>query len=136
MADAGEVGVVLPGREALGHGLLARRVVALGEAGSCGLWRPCRMLTAQAPSSVWRPVMKSPECPPPGRLAAFYLGQLPEDELEDLGAHLEHCPHCVAATAALAGLTDPVLDGVRAQDFPTLALSPGSTECVRPVDPL
>jgi WD40 repeat protein len=46
-------------------------------------------------------------------LHAFHLGDLPETLLDELGGHLEKCPHCEAAARALDGLSDPIVAAYR-----------------------
>jgi WD40 repeat protein/tRNA A-37 threonylcarbamoyl transferase component Bud32 len=46
-------------------------------------------------------------CLTPAELAAFQLGDLPEDALDEVAAHLDVCPRCETAAQALDALTDP-----------------------------
>jgi WD40 repeat protein/tRNA A-37 threonylcarbamoyl transferase component Bud32 len=52
-------------------------------------------------------------CPTPEEWKAFSLGDLPDVVLEELGAHLENCPHCEAIARALDALSDPVAAAYR-----------------------
>src|SRR5690349_4660394 len=57
--------------------------------------------------------MSRQSCPTPEELKAFHLGDLPDAALEELGAHLETCPHCEAAARALDEMTDSWVDAYR-----------------------
>ncbi len=57
--------------------------------------------------------MTRSSCLTPEELKAFNLGDLSEEALEDLGAHLESCPRCEAAARALDTVTDPVMSAYR-----------------------
>jgi WD40 repeat protein len=54
-----------------------------------------------------------PDCPPASDLSAFMLGTLSEESLAAVARHLETCPACEAAVAALDQLSDPVIVGLR-----------------------
>jgi WD40 repeat protein/tRNA A-37 threonylcarbamoyl transferase component Bud32 len=58
--------------------------------------------------------MSPSTCPTPAELAAFQLGDLAEDALDDVAAHLETCRLCETAVAALDGLADAQLAAFRA----------------------
>jgi tetratricopeptide (TPR) repeat protein len=53
------------------------------------------------------------DCPPASELSAFVLGTLSEESLAAIASHLETCPACEAAVAALDQLSDPVIVGLR-----------------------
>src|SRR5690349_17386722 len=53
--------------------------------------------------------MPRASCPTFAELTAFLLGDLPENTLDEVAAHLEQCPCCEAAAQAREGLTDPLL---------------------------
>jgi WD40 repeat protein/tRNA A-37 threonylcarbamoyl transferase component Bud32 len=57
--------------------------------------------------------MSRQSCPTPEELKAFHLGDLPDAALEELGAHLEICPRCEAASRALDEMTDSWVDAYR-----------------------
>jgi WD40 repeat protein len=57
--------------------------------------------------------MPRTQCLTPEELAAFHLGDLPETDLLEMGAHLECCPRCEEAARALDSLSDPTLAAYR-----------------------
>ncbi len=57
--------------------------------------------------------MSDPTCPSPADLSAFVLGTLPAEALEAVARHLDGCPACEAAVAALDQVSDPVIAGLR-----------------------
>jgi anti-sigma factor RsiW len=58
--------------------------------------------------------MPSLTCIDDTTLRAYLLGDLPERLSDWVTAHLENCPRCEAAARRLDGLTDPLLDSLRA----------------------
>src|SRR5262249_12177273 len=61
-------------------------------------------------------------CPSEQELAAFNLGELPEEGSEAISQHLESCPHCEAFLDSLDGRTDPAIAALR---YPGSARAPG-----------
>ena len=57
--------------------------------------------------------MSLTDCPSPAELSALALGTLPGPAFELLVRHVEHCPRCEAALAALDGQADPLLGQLR-----------------------
>ncbi len=57
--------------------------------------------------------MARERCPTSAELTAFVQGDLPETALDDLAAHLEHCPHCEALAQTLDHATDPAQAALR-----------------------
>jgi serine/threonine protein kinase len=57
--------------------------------------------------------MPRQSCPTLEELKSFNLGDLPDDALEELGAHLENCPLCEATARALDELSDAVVEAYR-----------------------
>jgi WD40 repeat protein len=53
--------------------------------------------------------MPRTSCPTTAELMAFLLGDLPEEVLEEIAAHLEQCPRCEVVAQTLEGQTDPIL---------------------------
>ncbi len=62
--------------------------------------------------------MLNPTCPAPSQLQDFILGKLPEAAEESLVAHLEACPSCEAAVAALDDASDHVVQSLRGPKQP------------------
>ena len=57
--------------------------------------------------------MPRSKCLTYAELAAFHLGDLPEEDLAVLAEHLESCSRCQEAVQALDGSTDPTLAAYR-----------------------
>ncbi len=57
--------------------------------------------------------MPRTDCPTDAELRAFHLGDLSETALDGVAEHLESCPRCEAAAAALDHLADPALTPFR-----------------------
>src|SRR5690242_4811158 len=53
--------------------------------------------------------MPAADCPTPAELAAFQLGELPDEDLARVADHLDLCPACEEAARALDGVPDPTL---------------------------
>src|SRR5262245_55993001 len=69
------------------------------------------MLCACRPGS--ESVVSRSICLSADELIAFHLGNLPEDVLEEMAAHLERCSRCEAAAQTLDYLSDPVVAAYR-----------------------
>jgi len=52
-------------------------------------------------------------CVSPEELAAWSLGELPEDRIEEVAAHLEVCPECAAAVQGMDTTGDPFVRELR-----------------------
>ncbi|MHB1425691.1 MAG: protein kinase domain-containing protein [Gemmataceae bacterium] len=57
--------------------------------------------------------MAKSDCPTQQALAAFNLGDLPEERLEAIGRHLESCPACEAFLDSLDDRTDEAISALR-----------------------
>src|SRR5262245_9221898 len=57
--------------------------------------------------------MPHSDCPSEAELRAFSLGELPDSRLDALADHLEICPRCEAAAAALDSLADSAIASLR-----------------------
>jgi WD40 repeat protein len=72
--------------------------------------------------------MPAASCPPDADLAAFHAGELPEERLDQIAAHLDQCPDCERRLQGLERQADPVLAELRQfcgeGDTPTLAAGP------------
>ncbi|MFP3939975.1 MAG: anti-sigma factor family protein [Thermoanaerobaculia bacterium] len=51
-------------------------------------------------------------CPPPGRIHAAVLGELPADEVRDVVDHLAACPHCAEAWRLAVAFEEEAASGV------------------------
>ena len=60
-------------------------------------------------------------CPSDQQLQAFQLGDLPDEALDELAAHLEGCAQCEARAARLDAEVDPLLAAIR--DVSALAMA-------------
>src|SRR5258708_2637928 len=52
-------------------------------------------------------------CPAPAELAAFRLGKLPPERVEELAEHLERCPECLAHLEAHEPDSDGLEEALR-----------------------
>jgi uncharacterized protein (TIGR03067 family) len=57
--------------------------------------------------------MNAAECPQRERLSAYLLGDLPEDEMDNLVRHVEVCPDCETAIEALESGSDTLIGKIR-----------------------
>jgi WD40 repeat protein/tRNA A-37 threonylcarbamoyl transferase component Bud32 len=69
--------------------------------------------------------MPSTACPTADELRAFHLGDLPEEMLSGMAAHLEECPACEAAAQTLDRVTDPVVAAYRRSARADAPAAPG-----------
>ena len=76
------------------------------------------MLYTLAPGAVRSAAPPPTDCPPPADLPVFHAGDLPPADIDRVAAHLEHCPACQAALAALDGQTGAAAAAVRGRPVP------------------
>jgi serine/threonine protein kinase len=60
--------------------------------------------------------MDDEQCLTDAELAALALGTLADGEIHRAVEHLEKCPRCESRAAAIDGMTDPLIDGLRSSE--------------------